>query len=216
MKRCNLTLTGWQGAILILAIIFTSLVGTAYCRRSETTAVLVQKTPEQGGEVTPGVGVHYFDLNSKVILTAVPKPGYEFVYWLGDVTDHTTNRTVAYLDSPKIIIAVFEQIGYEFLALSDRSYSASAGGLMRKARDYSNTGGGGGGGRRNGGNGYDYKISYPLPVPKDGEEDEFPVPEEGEDEFPVPIPEPSTMLLLTLGSLTVLRGKSKKQTRTKR
>ncbi len=170
--------------------------------------LLLQQTPPQGGTITPAVGVHNFGLNTDVTLTAIPKPGYQFVYWLGDVSDPTANRTIVYLDAPKIVIAVFEQSEYEFLAVQERAQSAPGGGLFRSAADYARQrggqgGNGGGGGRRPG------PLEPPepekpedFPVPKVGED--FPVPEVGED-FPVPIPEPATLSFLALGSLVLLR-----------
>ncbi|MHC4207590.1 MAG: InlB B-repeat-containing protein, partial [Planctomycetota bacterium] len=71
--------------------------------------LLLEQTPVKGGEITPVAGVHYFKPDSEVILTAVPKAGYKFIHWLGDVSDPTSANTVVYLNEPKVIIAVFEQ-----------------------------------------------------------------------------------------------------------
>ena len=200
------------GAGLALAVIVAGLSGPAYCR-TNGVALLLQQTPAKGGTISPAVGVHYFDLNTEITLTAVPKPGYQFVYWLGDVSDPTSNSTIAYIDAAKIIIAVFELSEYEFLAaVEERAKSIPTGGLRRSAADYARGGGGGAG--------KPYKWSRPSPPeaeeqppeqpPEPEEEDDFPVPEQGDD-FPVPaVPEPATVVLLILGSLLAVRRRAKR------
>jgi len=199
MKRNSSIFIGWQGAILALVVIVSGLSEPAYCQ-TDGTALLLQKTPLQGGKVSPSAGIHKFELNTELTLTAVPKPGYQFVYWLGDVSDPTANSTTVYLDAPKIVIAVFEQAEFEFLIVEKRAKSTPAGGLHRSAADYSRGGYTGGGAKR------PSKWSPPTPPEEEPEEEEnFPVPEPGEEEndFPVPepIPEPATALLLVLGGL---------------
>ncbi|MBA7671763.1 hypothetical protein ES703_79926 [subsurface metagenome] len=204
MKRNNSIFIGWQVVILALAVVLCGLLEPAYCE-TDGTALLLQQTPPQGGKITPGVGVHHFEPYAEVTLTAVPKPGYQFVYWMGDVSDPTANSTIVYLDAPKIVIAVFERVEYDFLAVEERPQSRPVGGLVGSAGDYARTGGGGGIGRR---------PSWPSPPeeekPEEKEED-FPVPPEGND-FPVPepIPEPATAALLVLGSLFALARRDAK------
>ncbi len=191
-----------MAAVIIAAV----LSAPAFC--DEGIALLLQQTPAQGGTITPDVGVHHVEANTDVVLTAVPKPGYQFVYWLGDVSEPTANTTIAYLDAPKIIIAVFERAKYEFLLPEDRSRSAPVGGLVSSPADYSNTGSQAGGAKR------PHKWRGPTP-PEEEEEADFPVPEEKSDfpvpdesnDFPVPepVPEPATFFLLTLGGLALLR-----------
>ena len=196
-----------------VVVIAAGLAGPAYCQM-DGTVLLLQQTPPQGGTITPDAGVHRFELDKEVTLTAVPNPGYQFVYWLGDVSDSMANTTIAYLDAPKIIIAVFERSEYELLPVEEMSNSStSGGGLRRSITDYAGRGGGIGaaaGGRS------------PLePIwPEEEEEENFPAPEEGNDfpaspqdqdnDFPVPIPEPATGILLVLGGLAVLRKQGAK------
>jgi hypothetical protein len=188
MKSNNLTVHGWQTVVLVIAVGVIGLLEPAYCK-ADGAALLLQQTPPNGGSITPVTGVHYFDLNTEVALTAVPEPGYQFVYWLGDVSDPTANSTIAFLDAPKIIIAVFERVKYEFLITEGPSQSAPGGGLIASAADYSQGGGGGGGGRR------PPKFRPPGP-PEPPKPEDFPVPE--------PIPEPATVSLLALGGLAIL------------
>jgi hypothetical protein len=76
-------------------------------------AVLLQESPVGAGEIQPGIGMHTFGVNEKVTLNTVPRKGYKFVYWLGDVGDPSANRTTLSVDGPKIIIAVFTRDAYE-------------------------------------------------------------------------------------------------------
>ncbi len=190
MRRNSSIFIRWRAVILETIFILCVLLEPAYCE-TDGTALLLQQTPPQGGTITPDVGVHHFDLNTDVTLTAVPRPGYQFVYWLGDVSDPTANRTVVYLDAPKIVIAIFERAEYKFLDVQEMTQSAPGGGLFAGAADYARQGFGGGGGR---------KPEKPRwPEPPDGE------PEPEPDDFPVPIPEPATVCLLSLGGLILLR-----------
>ena len=209
MKRNNSVFVPWQAVVLALAVIAAAaaLPAPAYCQ-TDGTALLLQQTPPQAGNITPAPGVHKFEPYTQVTLTAVPKPGYQFVYWLGDVSEPTASTTVAYLDAPKIIIAVFERVKHEFLPVKERIQSAPMGGLLPSPGDYARRGGGGAGGRR------PRKWRWPSrpPEPEPEKEDfpvpqqDFPVPQEEQD-FPVPqpIPEPATIMLLSLGSLALLR-----------
>ena len=186
-KRNNTIFIGWHVVILTLMVLLCCCLEPAYCQTNDTV-LLLQQTPPEAGKITPGVGVHNFESGTEVTLTAVPKPGYQFIYWLGDVSDPTANRTIVYLDAPKIVLAVFERSEFEFLVTEERSQSApGGGGLLASAADYARQGGGGGAKRPP-------KRRGPTP----------PEPEEPED-FPVPIPEPATILLLGFGSLALLR-----------
>ena len=115
MKLGSPPFVGWRGLISAIAIIVGWLFAPAYCQTPDV-ALLLQQTPAKGGVMTPIAGVYHFELNSEVTLTAVPKPGYQFVYWLGDVSDPAATNTIVYLDKTKIIIAVFEQSEYGVLA----------------------------------------------------------------------------------------------------
>ena len=215
MKSCNAISAGTQGVVLALVIITAVLTGPAY-RQTDEVSILIQSSPANGGTISPGIGVHTFISDTEFTLTAIPKPGYQFVYWMGDVADPTASRTVVYLDMPKIIIAVFERSEHEvILAAQIGIKSTPIGGMLLNARDYSRRSGGGGGGKRP----HKYRGSqWPdegweegdFPVPGE-EEAGFPVPGEGEADFPVPdIPEPATAVLLALGTLLAARKRAGK------
>jgi len=202
MKKSSYILVGF----LAISVIVFGFCDSAY-GQTENVALLLQQTPLNGGTVEPGVGVHHFDIEAIAVLTAVPKPGFQFVYWLGDVSDAASSRTTVYLNSPKIVIAVFEQVVQEVLLSNELSISRPGGGMSPTAGDYSNQGYSGGGRKR------PHKWRWPTPPePPEPESDPLPVPRE-ENEIPVPesIPEPATALLTGLGSLLVFTRRRMKK-----
>jgi len=181
MKPGSSPFIGWRRLISAIAIIVGGLFAPAYCQTPDV-ALLLQQTPAKGGATTPMAGVYHFELNSEITLTAIPEPGYQFVYWLGDVSDPGATSTVVYLDKPKIIIAVFEQAEYGVLAGEVGPSGGGGGsGLVATVANYGPTGGmsAGTGGKKQ-------KIQKPVVVYPKGIE---------------VIPEPATGVLLVLGSL---------------
>ena len=204
--------------ITFVIIVVAALSTQAFCQNeidADTYVLMIQQTPVGAGTITPETGVHSFTVNEKITVTAMPKPGYLFLYWLGSVDDMTTNRTTVLVDAPKIVIAVFERA--EFALMTDESLRTGAGQ----------------GGLSNRGNGFgmgrainprvprvppeppeipDFHFDD-VPVPEDNPEDDLPIPE---DDFPVPddeefIPEPATIILLGFGTALVRIRKNKKQ-----
>jgi hypothetical protein len=182
---------------LAVAIIVFGLILPAYSQ-TQDIVLLLEQTPVKGGEINPAAGVHHFKPGTEVILTAVPKPGYKFVQWLGEVSDATASSTVAYLDKPKVIIAVFEQAEHG-VSSDGENLSAggggAAGGLFPTALDLSRPGGFSGGG---GGKAKPQKLVYFVKDVKPKAK----VPE---------VPEPATGLLLVMGSLFALRRRSSRR-----
>jgi len=181
MKPGGPPFIGWRGLISAIAIIVCWLFAPAYCQTSDV-ALLLQQTPSKGGAITPTAGVHHFELNSEITLTAEPKPGYQFLYWLGDVSDPAATKTVVYLDKPKIVIAIFEQTEngtlVEEVGLSLGGGGAGGSGLVNTVANFGYTGGmsSGAGGRAK-----SPKVVYVKNIEA--------------------IPEPATGVLLLLGSL---------------
>ncbi len=182
MKPGGPPFIGWRGLISAIAIIVCWLFAPAYCQTSDV-ALLLQQTPSKGGAITPIAGVHHFELNSEITLTATPQPGYQFLYWLGDVSDPAATKTVVYLDKPKIVIAIFGRTGdgklVEEKGLSFGGGGAGGSGLFNTIANFGYTGGmsSGAGGRAK-----SPKVVYDV---KNIEV----------------IPEPATCVLLVLGSL---------------
>jgi len=110
MRRPKQQSLGLQVVILTVIVALLGLSGEAL-RGAQTTdiSLLLEQIPTHGGTITPEPGVYYFKPDAEIILTAAPRPGYQFVCWLGDVSDRTASRTVAYLNKPKVIIAVFQK-----------------------------------------------------------------------------------------------------------
>lgn len=209
MKGNNSPTTfGYQILLVAFVVILTSLTNPVSCRALQT-AILLRQSPTEGGTINLGEGVHYFEQYTEITLTAIPKSGWQFVCWLGEVSDATTPTTIAFIDTPKIIIAVFERVAYEFLVAEIGAKSSPAQNLFRSARDYAR--GGGGGAIR-----WSWP-SYPYPTePEVPESDEVPVPQEfpvpppepTTQEFPVPLPEPTTAVLLAIGSVCAFRKRT--------
>lgn len=179
---------------LVLTVVFRGLPEPAYCQTAGPV-LLLQQIPANGGTITPGEGVHYPQQNTNVTLTAVPRAGYQFVYWLGDVSEATSNRTTAYLDAPKIVVAVFERVEFELEGVTEMTQNIPGGqwgGRWASSADYSRQGYSGGGGSQPSIRRALSKPPEPEPLPK---------------EIPVPIPEPATVILLGLGSFLVFAGR---------
>lgn len=137
MKNSKSLLVQRRAVILVFIISIAVSLEPAY-PQTHRIILLVKQTPLHGGTTIPAVGLHYFDPNTLVTLTAIPGSGYKFIYWLGDVADPAKSTTVTYLDTPKIIIAVFERLEYASAASQQLTYGApeGGGGLVSTTPDY--------------------------------------------------------------------------------
>lgn len=178
MKVCSPTYVGWRSILTI--IIVGGLITPAYCAASDIT-LFVQQTPDGGGDTNPSSGIYHFAPQSEVTLTATPSPGYQFIYWLGDVSSPEAISTVVYLDKPKIVIAVFEQMDYSFAG----GGSPGGGGMTPTGGNIS-----AGGGLSSTTGARPTQIVYAP----------------GGDATPE-IPEPATAVLLALGSVFLLKNR---------
>ena len=200
-KRVN-SKSGHCAAAVCCAILLLCLNLPAYCEE-DGTALLLEITPSQGGYLNVAPGVHTYDRFAEVTLTATPKPGYQFVYWLGNVTDATTGTTTVFLDSPKIIIAVFERSKFEMVRLeSDYMVGGEGGGgLVPSAGEGDTSLEQAGGAKR------------PLPFHPPKPNEDVPVPEKPP---PVPVPEPATVALFFAGLLVLSNYRRKDANTTKK
>jgi hypothetical protein len=180
--------------LIAISLVFAS-AKPAYSQ-DDNIAMMLQLSPVEGGSVNIEPGVHMYERDSIVTLRAVANPGYQFVYWVGDVIEPSASTTTVNLDGPKIVIAIFERSKFEIIeAEQPPQLSASRGGLYpSRVERGSNTSGV-----------VVYRPpSFHLPKPPHKppvpEGSDLPVPE-GNDP-PVPdnqIPEPATILLLAGG-----------------
>jgi hypothetical protein len=179
MKQRDSIFPGVQSLILIVAAITGGLSQTSYCRtaRLEDVTLFIQHTPTEGGTITPSAGVHHFAPNSQVTLTAVPRSGYQFVYWLGDVGDPTAGSTTVLLDKPKVVIAVFESLEQDYCARGS-SAGGAGGGMIAAGSEFGQQG---------------WMESHSRPIePTRPSLPRFPAAD---------VPEPGTLLLLGLGAV---------------
>lgn len=217
-KTCKYRIVALR-KITFVIIVAAALSTQAFCQNEievDEYVLMIQQTPVGAGRITPATGVHNFTVNEKITITAMPKPGYIFLYWLGSVDDMTTNRTTVLIDAPKIVIAVFERAEFA---------------LMTELESIRTGAGRGGGSNRGDGFSMGPAISPgvprvppeppeppfvpdldDVPVPEDNPEDDLPIPE---DDFPVPdeefVPEPATIILLGFGIALARTRKNKKQ-----
>ena len=190
MKVCSPTYVGWR-SILTIIIIVGGLLTPTYCAASDIT-LFVQQTPDGGGATNPSSGIYHFSPQSEVTLTATPSPGYQFIYWLGDVSSPEAISTVVYLDKPKIVIAVFEQADYKY----------SGGGSP----------GGGGGMTATGGN-----ISAGGGISSTtGAKPQTQIAYAPSGDATPEIPEPATGILLALGSVFLFKNCSRNRFNSRR
>ena len=194
MQRSDSKSGGYVAAVGC-AILLLCFAGSAYCE-DDGTALMLRMSPVNGGTINLSPGVHIYDIDSEVTLIAVPRSGYQFVYWMGNVTDATTSTTTVYLDAPKIVIAVFERSKFAFVELEEGPQgSAGGGGLVPYQGDYSNSHSVSGSGSRIG-------TQHGSSSPETNED--VPVPEK-EPDFPVPVPEPATIVFILAGMFSLAK-----------
>jgi hypothetical protein len=171
--------------------VFICCVALLFCFSAQAsgqedgTSLMLDVTPPQGGSLNIVPGVHSYDRFAAVTLVATPKPGYQFVYWMGNVSDATTGTTMVFLDSPKMVIAVFERNKFETIGQDSEMIGGveSGGGLTRSGGLSDTSLEQAVSGRRQSGN-----NSPP-------------------DDVPVPVPEPVSAALFFAGALMLARSR---------
>ena len=159
---------------------------------------MLEASPAEGGYLNIPTGVHTYDIYADVTLKATPKPGYQFVCWLGSVSNSVTSSTTVFLNSPKMVIAVFER--NEFATPGDELGGETVigggegGGGMVGSGGFPDTSNEGAGSRIHQLNPHHLT---PTPTPE-------PTPEPTPSPVPVPTPEPATVTLFVTGFLMLV------------
>ncbi len=187
MKIERPALSGFR-VLISFVIVLSCVTFPAYCKGG-TITLLIQQTPKDGGEVTPLAGTYKYDQNSEVTLTAKPKEGYEFAYWLGDVSSQESISTVVHLDKPKIVIAVFQPIQNNLNISGNAGGGGGGNGLVNTPVTIGMSAGLSGGG---GGKPQQQKVYV------------------SSGEKPPVVPEPATGVLLAIGGLLTFSKRRKK------
>jgi hypothetical protein len=211
-----------NGVYNLFSLIIVLSVSMATQASDEGYALLVQSSPPGAGAVTPGLGVHKTAIGQTVALSAVPKQGYQFLYWLGDVSSTSGPDTTISVDSPKLVVAVFAREDFdEELPLAGITDGQHAPGGGRGYNPIQSPGSVNPGFRFDSPDGFrfpdipDNPDDGDIPVP--GDIDDIPVPGDIDsiDDIPVPgdneVPEPATILLLGIGSSVLLKKRSKQK-----
>lgn len=125
MKRDNLK--SWSCAVIICCATLLPFFSAQASVQENGTALMLEATPAEGGSLNIPTGVHTYDIYSDVMLKATPKPGYQFVCWLGSVSNATASSTTVFLNSPKMVIAVFERNQFETTGAEAEGYLGGGG-----------------------------------------------------------------------------------------
>ena len=104
MKRKNIHHRSRQIQLSIVSVILCA--APAWC--SPNVELMLEQSPSDAGQITPGVGIHRFIPNTQIEISAIPQKGFQFAYWLGDVSDPTASTTKVSLNDSKAVIAVYE------------------------------------------------------------------------------------------------------------
>jgi hypothetical protein len=176
-----------RGILLAVAIIACGFLAPASAGAKDVM-LLLKQSPVKGGELSPNAGTYHFERGSEVTLTALPKPGYRFLHWLGDVSDPTATKTTVHLNQPKIIVAVFQQSDDRLSEFEGPPIGGGGGGLFSSPADLRWPGGfsPGGGSTRP-------PMQPSINIPIGGNQ---------------PVPEPATGVLLLVGGLLALRRRT--------
>ncbi len=195
---------GLRAMILAIVLISSGLgrAGPPKADKTDGISLIIKQFPAQGGTITPGLGVHQFNPDEEITLTAVPKYGYKFVRWIGDVSDPQASSTFMQIKGPKIIIALFESSEYDGVfprAGSPGGGARSGVGRIADVGNFSSLMSGGGG----------KVVSPSLAFPSSSTKSDPPLPELPIVIVPVTdepvVPEPATGTLLIFGSLFALK-----------
>ncbi len=202
----------------LLALMIVLSVSITAAASDEGYALLIQSSPPDAGSVTPGSGVHKVAIGQTVALSAVPKQGYQFLYWLGDVSSTSGVDTTVSVDSPKLVVAVFAKADFDEelpgAGIADGQHSPGGGRGYNPIQSPGSVSPGRFFDRPSRRSIPDFPDNPDNDIPVPGDKDNIPVPGDNNnidsiDDIPVPgdneVPEPATVLLLGLGSSIFLK-----------
>ena len=192
-----------NGVCNLLALIVVLSVSATAVASDDGYALLIQTSPPDAGAVTPGSGVHKVAVGQTVALSAVPKQGYQFLYWLGDVSSTSGPDTTVSVDSPKLVVAVFAKADFDEelpgAGIADGQHTPGGGRGYNPIQSPGSVSPGFGD--------FDGPSRRSIPDPPDNPDGDIPVP--GDNDIPVSgvneVPEPATVLLLGLGASILLK-----------
>ena len=124
-------------------------------------------------------------------MRAVPKPGFKFLYWLGDVDEMSESETSVQLDSPKIVVAVFSP--------AENAGGGGAESGLTLSRGYTTL--------RNSRVSLRSSAGVRGATPRDPVRWSYPQRSYNTEEI---VPEPASLLILGMGSLIVIKSRKKK------
>ena len=186
-----------------LSLAALMLFGATVVKAESAYVLLPEAYPSQAGKIASGQSGS-IQAGQSVTITAQPSTGYEFVYWLGAVSDVSNPSTTVTMDGPQYVVAVFEKSEFD---LPPAALGA---------------GGGGGGGQASGtgsqsvGGGYGVSPAYayepadiivtPIGPIIPGGNGELPIPggEDGGDGGDNSVPEPMTIMFLGTGAVGMI------------
>ncbi len=183
-----------KSRILTAALLALVLVPFAYA--ADDYVLIVKPSPADAGTVSQSVPQNGF-----ANVSATPQSGYQFVYWLGDVTDPAASTTTVSVDSPKLVIAVYERTDYQIESAlggagAGNGYNGRPGvapsvtvGVAPSApgaKRYSSS-----------------SYSIPNIIDENPDNPDVPVPDET-------VPEPSTLVLFALAGLKLIKTRKSK------
>jgi hypothetical protein len=194
MKRMKLGYAkSWSCAAVVCCVTLLFGFSAQGSVQDDGTSLMLEMSPPNAGYLNIASGVHSFDRYAEVALKATPKPGYQFVCWLGSVAETANGSTSVFLDSPKMVIAVFERTKFDMAGTEQQGGGDDTAGSSGENR---------GGGGLIQSRPVDTSSSQALlPAGSSNHNDsnhEYHIP----DDLPVPggeVPEPATITLLAAG-----------------
>lgn len=94
--------------LLFILCLFILVFSFFSCSEKFVTNKLTMSiTGDGSGIIDPEIGVHVYNENTEIVITAFPNLDSKFDMWIGDVTDTYNSTTTVVMDSDKEITAVF-------------------------------------------------------------------------------------------------------------